>query len=93
MSNCHLVCEAAEPMIDVPKLSSLGNATQAETSEEKRRQEMLVTEDETMVEVFHGRDEPEEFPRAEIRGDFSADEYDECDDYDDSACSIKMTSR
>ncbi|KAL1485580.1 hypothetical protein MTO96_010048 [Rhipicephalus appendiculatus] len=53
------------------------------TSKEEQRQEMLVTEDETMVEVFHGRDEPEEFPRAQIGEDFSADEYDEYDDYDD----------
>ncbi|KAL1481471.1 hypothetical protein MTO96_002411 [Rhipicephalus appendiculatus] len=59
------------------KLQSLCNATQAETSKEEQRQEMLVTEDETMVDVFHGRDQPEEFPRAEIGGDFCDDD---CDD-------------
>ncbi|KAL1427403.1 hypothetical protein MTO96_017456 [Rhipicephalus appendiculatus] len=78
MSNCPPGYEAAERMTDLPKLHSFGNATQAE-----RRQEMLVTEDETMVEVFHGRDEPERFPRAEIDGDFSDDGYDEFVDYDD----------
>lgn len=70
-------------MIDLSKLQSLGNATQAETSKEDQRQEMLVTEDEMMVTVFHGRDKPEEFQRAEIGGHFSDDDYDEYDDYDD----------
>ncbi|KAL1444239.1 hypothetical protein MTO96_029959 [Rhipicephalus appendiculatus] len=77
MSNCRLCYEVAEPMIYFPKLESLGNATQVETSKDEQRQETLVTEDETMVEVFHGRDEPEEFPRAEIGGHFSDDDYDD----------------
>ncbi|KAL1419593.1 hypothetical protein MTO96_005088 [Rhipicephalus appendiculatus] len=76
MSNCRLGYEAAEPMTDLLKLQSLGNATQAETSKEKQRQEVLVSEGETMVEVFHGRDEPEEFPRVEIGVHFSDNDND-----------------
>ncbi|KAL1472728.1 hypothetical protein MTO96_039144 [Rhipicephalus appendiculatus] len=71
MSNCRHGYEAAEPMIDFPKLQSLGNATQAKTSKEEQRQEMLATEDETVVEVLV---ESEEFPRAEIGGDFTDDD-------------------